>query len=74
MLTKSKIVLSALLVVGFASTALATERPDAWLGQTEQSSPALKAYAYAPARHSVKRFTAEERAMFKRATHSVSGY
>lgn len=74
MLTKSKIALSALLVVGFASTALATERPDAWLGQTEQSSPAMNAYAYAPIRHLIKPFTTAERAIFKRATRDVSGY
>ena len=74
MLTKSKIVLSALLVVGFASTALATERPDIWFGQTEQSSPAVSAYAYAPVRHSVKPFTIEEQALFSRVTGDVSGY
>jgi len=74
MLTKAKIVLSALLVVGFASTALATERPDIWLGQTEQSAAAVNAYAYAPIRHSVKPFTADEQALFGRATRYVSGY
>ena len=66
MLSKTKIVLSTLLVVGFASTALANEVPESKLGdryplieQTYQQSAGASAFASAAAvRHPVKRSAA----------------
>jgi len=79
MLTKTKIVLSSLLVIGFASAAMAQEAAKdvdkyPFLERTVQRTSAAAAYAYVPARKSVAPFTAEERALFERATHHVSSY
>ncbi len=72
MLTKTKIALSTLLVIGFASAALADGTPENKIGdrypfleQTVQQ-PAGAA-AYAAVRHPVKGFTAAEKALFARA-------
>ena len=74
MLTKTKIALSTLLVVGFASAALAQEVPEnkigdryPFLAQTAQQETAQSAFAYAAVRHSVKPFTVKEKALFDRA-------
>ncbi len=73
MLTKTKIALSTLLVVGFASAALAAETPENKIGdrypfldQTYQQLAGTSAFASAAVRHSVKGFTAAERALFER--------
>jgi hypothetical protein len=74
MLTKTKIVLSVLLVAGFASAAVASDSSEV---QSRQAYPFLEramrpvntsAYAYAPAKRTVKPFTAAERAQFDRAS------
>lgn len=74
MLIKTKIALSALAVVGFASAALAGEVPESRIGdrypqleQTYQQSAGASAFAYAAVRHSVNGFTAVEQALFARA-------
>jgi len=63
MLTKTKIALSTLLVVGFASAALAAETPENKIGdrypfleQTYQQSAGTSAFASAAVRHSVNGF------------------
>jgi hypothetical protein len=73
MLIKTKIALSALLVVGFASAALAGEDPTNKIGdrypfleQTVQQSAGASAFASAGSRISVRHFTADERALFAR--------
>lgn len=80
MLTKSKIALSALLVVGFASAALAGETPENRIGdryplleQTYQQQPTgASAFASAVVRYPVNGFTAAERALFQRASRAQS--
>lgn len=79
MLTKTKIALSALLVVGFASAAFANEVPENKIGdryplleQAAQQPAGASAFASAAVRHSVKPFTAAERALFERASRSQS--
>jgi hypothetical protein len=76
MLTKTKIALSALLVVGFASAAMANERVENRIGdkypfleQIHQSQNSTSAFA--SAQRSVKSYTAQEKALFDResATH-----
>jgi 5'-deoxynucleotidase YfbR-like HD superfamily hydrolase len=74
MLTKTKIALSTLLVVGSASAALAHDVPENLIGdrypfleQTAPQTAAQAAFAYAAAQHSVKPFTAKEKALFDRA-------
>ena len=72
MLTKTKIALSTLLVVGFASAALAAETPENKIGdrypqleQTyQQQSTGASAFASAAVLRPVKGFTAAERALF----------
>ncbi len=71
MLTKTKIVLSALLVVGFASAALASDASEAasaqrslFVQQTAKQPAGTRAYA--AANGAVKPFTATERAQFER--------
>ena len=73
MLTKTKIALSAFLVVGLASAALASEDPAGKIGdryplleQAVQQQPAAAAFAYAAAGHSTKLYTAEEQSLFSR--------
>jgi len=75
MLTKTKIALSALLVVGFASAALANEPVENRIGdryplleQTYQQSVGADAFASAAVRRPVKSFSAAERALFDRAS------
>ena len=75
MLAKTKITLSTLLVVGFASAALANEPVENKIGdryplleQTYQQSAGASAFASAAVRNPVKGFTATERAQFKRAS------
>ncbi len=72
MLTKTKIALSALLVAGFASAALAypVKISDRYplLEQTYQPSAGAAAFASAAVRGSVKPFTVAERALFDRAS------
>jgi hypothetical protein len=70
MMTKTKLALSALLVVSFASAALA-DVPENKIGdrypfleQTIQQP--VGANAYASVRHPVKRYTAAEKALFDR--------
>ncbi len=77
MLTKTKIALSALLVVGFASAAMASDASEAAGRQTYSfAAPTVKhsagalTYAYAPANATVKAFSATERAQFARATEA----
>jgi hypothetical protein len=74
MLTKTKIALSAFLVVGFASAALANIAPENKIGdryplleQAVQQQPAAAAFAYAGTSYSAKPFTIEERSLFARA-------
>jgi hypothetical protein len=74
MLIKTKIALSALLVVGFASAALANLAPENKIGdryplleQAVQTQPAAAAFAYAAAGHSAKLYTTEEQSLFSRA-------
>ena len=79
MLTKSKIVLSALLVAGFASAAMANGPGgyavgDNWVEPTVQQSPATSAFASANIGHSVKPFTPTERVAFDRATRYAASY
>ncbi len=80
MLTKSKIALSTLLVVGFASAALAAEVPENKIGdrypfleQTVQQPAGASAYASADVQRPIKPYTAEEKARFDRetATHGI---
>jgi hypothetical protein len=78
MLTKTKIALSALLVVGFASAALANETGgyavgDTWIEQNIQQPAGASAFASATVQRPVKPFTAEEKARFDReaATHGA---
>jgi len=72
MLTKTKIALSAFLVAGFASTALAypVKISDRYplLEQTYQQSAGAAAFASAADWRSVKSFTAAERLLFERAS------
>lgn len=77
MLTTTKIALSALLVVGFASAAMASDASEAagrqtysFAAPTEQHSAGALTYAYAPAKATVKAFSAAERAQFARATEA----
>lgn len=79
MLTKTKIALSALLVVGFASAALAHEEPTNRIGdryplleRTYQQPSGASAFASAAVRRPVTGFTAAERALFAR--HSGPWY
>ena len=75
MLTKTTIALSTLLVVGFASAALAGEVAENKIGdryplleQTYQLQPAgASAFASAVVVRPVKAFTAAEQALFARA-------
>lgn len=77
MLTKTKIVLSALLVAGFASAAMASDASESQGRQTytfvAQTAPsaAASAYAYAPANGAVKSFTAAEQVQFDRASQAA---
>lgn len=76
MLTNTKIALSALLVVGFASAAMATESVEFRIGDQypfleKTVQPQLQgsdAFAQAPAVRSVKPYTATEQAQFDRAS------
>ena len=77
MLTKTKIALSTLLVIGFASAALANGTPENKIGdryplleQTAQQPAGASAFAYATVKRPAKGFTAEERVLFDRATAS----
>jgi len=77
MLNKTKIVLSALLVAGFASGALANSSAvsDNWIGAAAQpttvSAPAFaSAFASAQVAHPVKSVTAQEKALFDRTSAS----
>jgi hypothetical protein len=79
MLTKTKIALSALLVVGFASAAMANERVENRIGdkypfleQTYQQQNG--ASAYASAQRSVKPYTAQEKALFDRESTTHGWY
>ena len=82
MKTKTKIALSALLVVGLTSAALAAEDPEARLGdrypfleQMDQGGGnGLSAYAYVPAPGAISGFTANEKALFDRADEGVMGW
>ena len=82
MLTKTKIVLSALLVAGFTSAAIAAEDPEARLGDrylfleqmADQEDNGLGAYAYVPAPGAVQGFTAGEQTLFNRADESKMGW
>lgn len=74
MLTKTKIALSTLLVVGFASASLANETPENKIGdrypqleRNVQQSTGASAFASAAIKHSVRGFTAAEQALFERA-------
>jgi hypothetical protein len=79
MLSKTKIVLSALLVVGFTSAALAAEDPEARVGDrypfleqmAAQEDTGLGAYAYVPAPGAVMGYTASEKALFDRADEAI---
>lgn len=78
MLTKTKTALSALLVVGFASAAMAQEPIETRIGDkyltleraVQQQDGAL---AYAMAGHPAKPYSAQEKAQFDResATHGI---
>lgn len=77
MLTKTKIALSALLIAGFASAALANVAPENKIGdrypllqQAVQQQPAAAAFAFAGAGHSAKPYTTEEQSLFARAKGS----
>jgi len=77
MLTKTKIVLSALLVVGFASAAMASDADDSSgrqvypsLAQTAQQPAGI--FAFASANGTAKPFTVAEQAMFDRATNQAT--
>ncbi len=86
MLTKTKIALSALLVVGFASAALAGNGTnglvasatrgyavgDTWIEPAVQQPAGASAFASAAAPHKVKPYTAAERALFER--DSAAGF
>ncbi len=74
MLTKTKIALSTLLVVGFAAAALAGEVPENKIGdrypaleQAAQQSNGASAFASAVVVRPVKAFTAAEQTLFDRA-------
>lgn len=73
MLTKSKVALSALLVVAFASTALANGTNgyrvgDTWIEPTAQRSAAESTFASAAGR--ITPFTVEEQRAFDRTSAS----
>lgn len=76
MLTKSKIALSALLAVGFASAALASEPVEYRIGDqypfleqiAQPQQDGSHAYASATGRHDVAPFSAIEQAQFDRAS------
>lgn len=73
MLTKTKIALSALLVVGFASAALANGTNgysvgDTWIEPAVQQPAGASAFASATVQYPVKPFTAAEQAQFERAS------
>jgi hypothetical protein len=79
MLTKTKIALSALLVVGFASAAMANERVEnrisdkyPFLEQIHQSQNGTSAFAMA--QRSAKPYTAQEKALFDREAATVGSY
>lgn len=80
MLAKTKLVLSGVLVLGLASAAMAQEAVNKsseqypFFAHNVQQVSAASAYAYAPARHSVKTFTAAERELFKRATGDAESW
>jgi hypothetical protein len=81
MLTKTKIALSALLVVGFASAALANEPVENRIGdkyplleQAYQQQDGTSAYAMATAQHSVKPYTVQEKALLDRETATHGTY
>ena len=81
MLTKTKIVLSALLVAGFTSAAIAAEDPEARLGdrylfleQMDQGDNGLSAYAYVPAPGAIQGYSTGEQALFDRADEGVMGW
>ena len=74
MLIKTKIALSALAIVGFASAALAGEVPEGRIGdrypqleQTVRQPAGASAFASAVVLHPVRGFTAAEQALFARA-------
>jgi len=78
MMSKTKIVLSALLVTGFTSAALATEDPESklsdrypFLEQTAQQESTLEAFAYAPVGGALNGFSAAEKALFDRADEAI---
>ncbi len=75
MLNKTKIALSALLVVGFASAAMASDSSEtqgrqtySFAAPTVQESAGALAYASAPTQATVKAFNAAKRAQFARAS------
>jgi hypothetical protein len=81
MLNKTKIALSALLVVGFASAALAGEPIENRLGdryplleQIYQSQAGSAAYASTTHEHSPKPYSAEEKVRFDRETATHGRY
>ena len=79
MLTKTTIALSALLALGSASTALAYEYRVGdkypFLEQTvQQRQQGASAFASTSGQIPVKPFTAQERALFDRATALASSY
>ena len=80
MLTKTKLVLAGVLVLGLASAAVAQEAVNQSSNQypsiarNVQQESAASAYAYAPVRHSVKPFSAAERELFKRATGDAESW
>lgn len=74
MLTKTKIVLSALLVAGFASAAMASDSSEVTNNQAYPfvaQTAGASAYAFAGTNGIVKPFTAAERAQFDRATEAA---
>lgn len=78
MLTKFKIALSALLVVGFASNAMASDSSEAqgrqaypFAAQAVRHSAPASAYAYAPSKGTVKAITGTEQRQFTRATEAA---
>ncbi len=81
MLTKTKIALSTLLIVGFASAALAGEVAENKIGdrypfleQTYQQPAGALAFASAAVQRSVKPYTAQEKALFDRETATHGWY
>lgn len=74
MLTKTKVILSALLLLGSTATALAVD-PQGKLGDRypfleymDQEPLGMGAYAYVPAQPMFKGYTAGEKALFDRMT------